>query len=60
MPASKTTVAQVAVILIEELGVEKAFKVVGRLISETKGNSSYRYTVQAIETELHKWKRGQR
>lgn len=57
MPASKSTVTQVAAILTEELGIDKAIKLVHRLAHETKGNNSYVTTVRELASELSKLKR---
>lgn len=51
---SKQTIEQVEKILIEEVGKEKASKIIRRLWTETKGNKSYTDSLVALNARVSK------
>lgn len=52
MPASAKTTAQVVKVLVSELGVRRACRLVARLVDETAGNASYATTVKVLQRML--------
>jgi hypothetical protein len=54
MAASSKTVIEVGQILFEEIGSEKALKIVQRIANDVDGNKSFLATVQALLDYLQK------
>jgi hypothetical protein len=52
MAASNNTVADIVSILVEEVGVVKAQRIVRRLQYETTGNASYQQTLARLGAAL--------